>query len=156
LVALIGHASGISAARALDSLLVDDFEILERAPTVDEFRRLAGSAGGGEIGDEGLAAGLASALYSCVVVHDGDVVACGRVIGDGGMYFYVQDVIVLPEYHGRGLGVKVMDAVVGYLERAARPGAFIGLMDAANAEGFYERYGFRRRPDDRPGMFRVW
>jgi GNAT superfamily N-acetyltransferase len=146
----------IGAARRLDSGLVDAFEILDRAPTVDEFRRLRGSADVGEMSEEGLAAGLASALYSCVVVHDGDVVACGRVIGDGGMYFYVQDVIVLPEYNGRGLGVKVMDALVGYLERVARPGAFVGLMDPEKSEGFYERYGFQRRPDESPGMFRVW
>jgi GNAT superfamily N-acetyltransferase len=129
---------------------------LERAPTVDEFRRLRGSADVGEMSDEGLAAGLASALYSCGVVHDTDVVACGRVIGDGGMYFYLQDVIVLAEYHGRGLGVKVMDALVAYLERVARPGAFVGLMDPENTEGFHGRYGFQRRPDESPGMFRVW
>jgi GNAT superfamily N-acetyltransferase len=135
---------------------VDEFELLERAPTVDEFRRLRSSADVGEMGDESLAAGLSSALYSCVVVQEGDVVACGRVIGDGGMYFYVQDVFVLPEYNGRGLGVKVMDAVIGYLERVARPGAFVGLMDPENAEGFFERYGFQRRPDQSPGMFRVW
>lgn len=134
---------------------MDVYEIVERAPTVDEFRRLRGPEGGGEMGDEGLAAGLASALFSCVVLHDGDVAACGRVIGDGGMYFYVQDVIVLPEYSGHGLGAMVMDAVIGYLERVARPGAFVGLIDADSAEGFYERYGFQRRPDQ-TGMFRVW
>jgi hypothetical protein len=49
-----------------------------------------------------------------------------------------------------------MDAVLGYLEGAAKPGAFVGLMAAEGAGGFYERYGFQRRPDDRPGMFRVW
>jgi ribosomal protein S18 acetylase RimI-like enzyme len=135
---------------------VDAYEVVERAPSVEEFRQLRAPAAGGEMSDKALAAGLASALYSCVVVHDGNVVACGRVIGDGGMYFYVQDVIVLPEYHGRGLGVKVMDSVLAYLQRVARPGAFVGLMDADNAEGFYERYGFRRRPDDGTGMFRVW
>jgi GNAT superfamily N-acetyltransferase len=128
----------------------------ERAPTVDEYRRLRDAVGWGEMTDEGLAAGLASSLYSCVVLDEGEAVACGRVIGDGGMYFYVQDVIVLPEYHGRGLGGLVMDAVIRYLGRAAKPGAFVGLMAAQNAEGFYERYGFQRRPDDRPGMFRVW
>jgi GNAT superfamily N-acetyltransferase len=84
------------------------------------------------------------------------VVACGRIVGDGGMYFYVQDVIVAPVYHGRGLGAQIMDAMIDYLRRTARPGAFVGLMAAQGAEGFYERYGFRRRPDDRPGMFRVW
>jgi hypothetical protein len=28
-------------------------------------------------------------------------------------------------------------------------------MAAEDAEGFYQRYGFDRRPDDRPGMFRI-
>jgi GNAT superfamily N-acetyltransferase len=72
------------------------------------------------------------------------------------MYFYVQDVIVVPGYHGRGLGAQVMEGVLRYLEGVARPGAFVGLMAAQNVEGFYERYGFQRRPDDRPGMYRVW
>jgi hypothetical protein len=29
-------------------------------------------------------------------------------------------------------------------------------MAALGAEPFYERYGFRRRSDAQPGMFRVW
>jgi len=135
---------------------MEPLPLVERAPTVQEYRRLRSAVGWGEMPDEGLASGLASALYSCVVVHDGEAVACGRVVGDGGMYFYVQDVIVIPEYHGRGLGAQVMEAVMGYLEGVAKPGAFVGLMAAENVEGFYEHYGFHRRPDDRPGMFRVW
>ena len=133
-----------------------DFVLVERPPTVEEYRQLRSAAGWNELTEEGLAAGLSSALYSCIVEHDGAVVACGRVVGDGGMYFYVQDVIVLPEFHGRGLGAQVMGAIVDYLEGAARTGAFVGLMAASGVEGFYERYGFRRRDDDRPGMFRVW
>lgn len=133
-----------------------EFELAERAPSVDEYRRLRRGAGWGEMTGEGIATGLANALYSCVVVRGDEVVACGRVVGDGGMYFYVQDVIVPPELQGRGLGERIMQAVMLYLEGAARPGAFVGLMAAKDVEGFYERYGFRRRPDDRPGMFREW
>jgi GNAT superfamily N-acetyltransferase len=140
----------------LDWAPVDDFQLVERAPSVEEYRRLRGAVAWGEISDEGLAAGLDSGLYACVLLHDGDVVACARVVGDGGMYFYVQDVIVLPEYHGRGLGGLVMEGVMRYLGDTAKPGAFVGLMAAKDAEGFYERFGFQRRPDDRPGMFRVW
>lgn len=135
---------------------MDGFELVERAPSVQEYRTLRMGAGWSEMTDDGLAAGLAGGLYSCVVVHDGRVIGCGRVVGDGGMYFYVQDMIVTPEHHGRGIGAQIMAAVMAYLERTARPGAFVGLMAARGAEGFYERYGFRRRPDDRPGMFRTW
>lgn len=133
---------------------MDSFELVERPPTAEEYRRLRVAAGREPIEDEG-SAGPPSAQYSCVVLLNGEAVACGRVVGDGDMYFTIQDVIVLPEFHGRGLATKVMDAVTRYLEGAAKPGAFVGLR-AENVEGFYERYGFRRRPDDRPGMFRVW
>jgi GNAT superfamily N-acetyltransferase len=147
--------AAVAQARAY-TLAMDPFPLEERAPTPQEYRRLRDAVGWGDMPEEGLAAGLASSLYSCVVLHEGEVVACGRVVGDGGMYFYVQDVIVQPGYQGRGLGAQIMAAVMGYLENAARPGAFVGLMAAQHAEGFYERYGFHRRPDDRPGMFRVW
>lgn len=136
--------------------VLEAFELVERPPTVLEYRRLRHAVGWPDVPDVGLASALANALYSCVVVHDGEAVACGRVIGDGVLYFYVQDVMVLPEFHGRGLGAQVMGAVVGYLESVAESGAFVGLMAAQNLEGFYERYGFHRRPDDGPGMYRVW
>jgi hypothetical protein len=48
-----------------------------------------------------------------------------------------------------------MDAVMRHLDASVRPGSFIGLMAAKDVEGFYRRYGFDRRPDDRPGMFRI-
>jgi len=134
----------------------DGFQLLERPPTVLEYRRLRRAVGWAEVPDEGLAAALAGALYSCVVVHNGDAVACGRVVGDSALYFYVQDVMVLPEFHGRGLDAQVMGAVVQYLEGVALPGAFVGLTAAQDIDGFYERFGFHRRPDDRSGLFRVW
>src|SRR4249920_2664544 len=129
--------------------------LVERAPTLDEYRRLRESVGWNELSSEGIDAGLTSSLYSVVLERDGDAVGCGRVVGDGGIYFYVQDVIVVPELQGQGWGARIMDAVMRYLDASVRPGSFIGLMAAKDAEGFYRRYGFERRPDDRPGMFRI-
>lgn len=106
--------------------------------------------------DEGVAAGLPNSLFSVVLELDGEAVGCGRVVGDGGLYFYLQDVIVLPEHQGRGQGAAIMREVMAFLERACKPGAFVALMAAVGAEPFYERYGFRRRSDEQPGMYRVW
>ena len=129
--------------------------LVERAPTPDEYRRLRASVGWNEVDPDGVVAGLSRSLYSVVLERDGDAVGCGRVVGDGGIYFYLQDVIVLPELQGQGWGARIMEAVMRYVEAAARPGSFIGLMAAKDAEGFYLRYGFERRADDRPGMFRI-
>ena len=130
--------------------------LVERTPTPDEYRRLRDVVGWNEVAEEGVRAGLPRSLFAVVLERDGEAVGCGRVVGDGGVYFYVQDVIVVPELQGRGLGARIMDAVMRYLQDAASPGAFVGLMAAKDVEPFYRRYGFERRADDRPGMFRVW
>ena len=129
--------------------------LVERAPTPGEYRRLRAGVGWNEVDADGVVAGLSSSLYAVVLERDGQAVGCGRVVGDGGIYFYLQDVIVLPELQGQGWGARIMEAVMRYVEAAARPGSFIGLMAAKDAEGFYLRYGFERRSDDRPGMFRI-
>ncbi len=77
-------------------------------------------------------------------------------MGDGGIYFYIQDVIVLPEFQKKGPGKRIMDALMGYISSHAKSKAFIGLMAAKGVSKFYEKYGFAERPADRPGIFRVW
>jgi GNAT superfamily N-acetyltransferase len=128
----------------------------ERSPTLEEYRRLRAAVGWDTRSEEAMRRGLAGASYSCIVSSGGETIGCGRIVGDGGLYLYVQDVIVVPEHQGRGAGAAIMDALLGYLDREARPGTFVGLMAASGAAAFYERYGFERRPDDRPGMFRIW
>jgi len=108
------------------------------------------------VGAEATETGLRSALFSVCVIHKDQAIGCGRVVGDGGIYFYIQDIIVLPEFQGRGLGRRIMDAVMNYLSSHAHPNAFIGLMAAKGVSGFYEKHGFAERPPGRPGMFRIW
>lgn len=50
----------------------------------------------------------------------------------------------------------IMDAVMGYLQEHSASNAFVGLMAAKDVAGFYVKYGFAPRPEDRPGMFLVW
>jgi GNAT superfamily N-acetyltransferase len=60
----------------------------------------------------------------------------------------------LPDFQGKGLGKRLMQAIMPFLEKNARPGAFIGLMAAQGVENFYTQFGFAVRPPDQPGMFR--
>jgi GNAT superfamily N-acetyltransferase len=85
-------------------------------------------------------------------------VGMARVIGHGGLVFYIRDVIVLPEVQGRGIGTQMMDRVMAYLRAHAHHNSIIGLMAAQSREPFYEEYGFVRRPNERLGcgMIRFW
>ena len=45
-----------------------------------------------------------------------------------------------------------MNEVMVYIKANAKSGAFIGLMAAKGLEAFYERFGFKAREEDAPGM----
>ena len=75
----------------------------------------------------------------------------GRIVGDGAMYFYLQDVVVAPHCQGQGIGELVMKELEIYLARTASKGATIGLLSAKGKENFYRRFGYLTRPNDSLG-----
>ena len=38
----------------------------------------------------------------------GEVIAMGRIVGDGAIYFYIQDLVVSPDVQGQGIGTAIM------------------------------------------------
>jgi GNAT superfamily N-acetyltransferase len=54
------------------------------------------------------------------------VVGCGRIVGGDGINFYIQDLIIRPEYQHRGMGTQIMKKLMDYIGRHAQ----IGLMAA--------------------------
>ncbi len=72
---------------------------------------------------------------------DGDrLVGMGRAISDGVSDAYIQDVVVLQEYRGRGIGKMVVEEIVRRLKR--RGIDWIGLISTPGQEGFYQTMGF--------------
>lgn len=82
-----------------------------------------------------------------IVAKDGErVVASARALGDGAKYAWIYDVIVVPEWRGRGLGDAVMRAL---LEHPAVRDCARVLLATKDADGFYRRMGFRPRGEAR-------
>lgn len=133
-----------------------EFTLVERAPTVEEFHELHEAVGWGSPDADATRRGLEGALYSVCLMRSDEIIGCGRIVGDGGIYFYIQDIVVRPGFQGQGLGTRIMDAIMTWLNANVTPGAVIGLMAARGVAGWYEKYGFQRRPDAAPGMMRIW
>jgi ribosomal protein S18 acetylase RimI-like enzyme len=139
--------------------LPDGLRLERRLPTVAELRALNAAVGWTDLpSDDGaVARGLAASLFGAVLLDAaGEIAGCARVVGDGGVYFYVQDLIVAPSLQGLGLGDLLLDEVLAYLERSAPAGATVGLIAAEGKAGFYARRGWAPRPAAGPGMTLAW
>lgn len=126
----------------------DQLVMEERMPTAEEFNGLLEAVGWRDYFnfDEAPRA-LENSLYG-VVVKDGErVIGMCRLVGDGAINFYIQDLVVAPEYQGSGIGSMIMDKMMEYIHRNAPHNAYIGLFSVENAKGLYQRFGFRG-PDD--------
>ena len=130
----------------------EGFDIREEMPPLEAYNRLRVAAGWNLMGDHPTLAGLGNSLYSVCVHADGKVIGCARVVGDGYMKFYVEEVMVDPEYRLRGVASLMMKSIMAWFYSVAFEGSYIGLMSNRGLGRFYEKYGFKRRPDDMPGM----
>jgi GNAT superfamily N-acetyltransferase len=148
--------AGLIVRRHHEKEKMDEYTLVERSPGVEEYQRLRAAVGWTRMDVRAMEISLRNALFSVCAVTKGEVIGCGRVVGDGGIYFYIQDIMVLPEFQRKGIGKRIMGAVMDYLKDHAHPNAFVGLMAAKGVSTFYERYGFTERPPDAPGMFLYW
>ena len=70
----------------------------------------------------------------------GATVGMGRLISDGASDAYVQDVIVDPAYRGRGIGRRIVAAL---LERCRADGIlWVGVVAEPGSVAFWEQAGF--------------
>jgi GNAT superfamily N-acetyltransferase len=129
-----------------------DYRLAERVPSVEDYNRVRVAAGLSEKDAEAARVGLANTVFGVCVENRGEVVGIGRVIGDSGLFFEVVDIAVVPEHQNKGLGKTIMDALMSWLTANAPPTAFVSLIADEGLPSFYERYGFRVRPPDAPGM----
>ena len=92
--------------------------------------------------------------------YDGEkAVGMARLLGDGGMSFYIKDFAVRPEYQGKGVGRLLMTAIEEYIISHIPNGWAVSLelISSKGKEPFYEKFGFEQRPCDwdGAGMFKM-
>ena len=129
----------------------DKYSITLESPTVEEFLNLRNKIGWGELDTNLAKTSLNNSLFHVIVREKSTLIGMGRVVGDGAMYFYIQDVIVDPRYQNTGVGSALMEQIENYLLVAAKKGSTIGLLAAKGKEAFYARYSYIMRPNNSLG-----
>lgn len=129
------------------------FEIKENALTAKDYQRLRTSVGWSVLPEQQIETALRNSLFTIAVTDQEQVVGMGRLVGDGCYICYVQDLVVLPDYQGKGIGKYMIERLVSYVNEKGIPDTNItlGLFAAMGKEGFYQKQGFHIRPSDNRG-----
>ena len=80
-----------------------------------------------------------------------DSIGMGRVISDGISDAYIQDLVVLPEWRGRGVGRMILAALLD--ECRARKIFWTALIAEPGTSGFYGTLGFKPMSGFVPMLF---
>ncbi len=129
-----------------------------RRLSVEEYLGLRASVGWKSLSPRQVDAAIngCKAMVCATDTETGEVVGMGRLVGDLLVIMNIQDLIVRPDYHGRGIGSELIRHLREEAARILEPGEelMFTLMCAKGREKFYEKNGFIARPTPNlgPGM----
>lgn len=95
---------------------------------------------------------IKSSRFVKKVVVNYETIGMARVISDG-IYAFVVDVIISPNYQNKGIGKKLMQELLDEIEKSIKEGEAmsVNLVSMAGKEEFYEKCGFQRIPYEYTG-----
>ena len=83
---------------------------------------------------------LKTSYYHIAVYEDGKLVGYIDSVSNGVTDAYIQDLIVHPDYQGRGLGTELMNQMITYLKENRI--YIISVVFEESLKPFYDRFGF--------------
>ena len=92
---------------------------------------------------------LDNSIYTVIAVDNNHTIGMGRLIGDG-VYYLIADIVVHPNYQKQGVGSKIVNMIIEYVEKATPIGgrSSIQLIAVKGKEAFYEKMGFKIIPHE--------
>jgi GNAT superfamily N-acetyltransferase len=130
------------------------YELVPRPPNVEDYLELRRRAGLSPKTPQQASVALPGSWAACHAVREGGAraVAMGRLIGDGGWYFHVVDMAVLPDHQRSGLGSLVLRFLLEQIRSRAPEGAYVSLLADPPGRRLYERHGFVESAPTSVGM----
>ncbi len=119
----------------------------------EEYNELRKSVDWSELTPAQAERGIAHTTFLAAVRDGGQIIGMGRILFDYGYTAYLGDVIVRPQYQGRGIGKQIVQMLIDQTMAVADEGdRIMFILGAAKGkEPFYEKLGFQIRPNDVSG-----
>ena len=133
-----------------------DNEILikHQFPTTKDFIKLFNSVGW-EREEKRVDENRKNSCFAVSIYKNNEILAMGRVVGDGA-YFTIYDVVVDKTHQGKGLGSIIINEIINWYKTFKDDDTFLYLNASKGKEQFYEKFGFRARPNEEVGSGMKW
>ena len=130
---------------------------LDYSITVDEFLEMVESVGWKSYTREQIEKAFQNTMYMVKATVNGKLAGIGRVVGDYSIVCILTDICVKPEFQCQGIGLKITSELKKLIEDNVSDGEKmqIELTPTAGNEPFYEKAGFKYKPDKITGMY-LW
>lgn len=124
-------------------------EIKENVDNPEEFNYLYDKVEWGAYDIETTKKLLKYTLYSVSVYAENKIIGYGRIIGDGVVFIFIRDVMVVPEYQSKKIGTKIMNKLMDKINQICQENSYarVYLGASKGKEGFYRKFGFITRAE---------
>ncbi|KAM0798776.1 GCN5-related N-acetyltransferase [Usnea florida] len=124
---------------------MDDYTIIHTTPSVEDYISLRTLAGLTPKTAHAATVGLANTLFAVQIVQSypkTTIVGMGRMIGDGGCFFQIVDIAVLPAHQHKGLGKMIMKELKHWMDKNIPESGNVFLFADGRANELYKQFGF--------------
>ena len=124
-----------------------------------EYCELRHAVNGQPIAEDQAQSGIDHSDFVIACRDENKIVGCARIFWDKGYIAYLADVMVQPEYQGQGIGKKLVEFCISYVQSQLKEGWSIKvvIVSAKGKEPFYEKFGFQVRPNENDGAgMQMW
>ena len=121
-------------------------KIISRTPTPKEYMDLVLAVGWNKyVTLSMLNKVLEAPVYSVIAEEPGSgkVIGCALLLSDQATFYYVKDVMVVPDWQSKGVGSMLMKEISRWLEDNAGENALIGLFTGEQLAPFYKQFDFK-------------
>ncbi len=131
--------------------------LVENDILIEEYLELRSKVGWVQLSKKQAELAISNSLFIVKAIDEnGNILGMGRIVGDGAVICYVQDLVVSPQAQKRGVGSMIIERLIDYAKSIREEGTtmMLCLMCAKGRETFYEKHNFVARPTDNlgPGM----
>lgn len=124
---------------------MEPYTITHTTPSVETYISIRALTGLSPKTPHAAALGLANTLYAVQITHTSSpdvVIGMGRMIGDGGCFFQLVDMAVVPTHQGKGVGKMIMKELKEWMDKNVPKSGTVLLFADGPAKHLYKQFGF--------------